>query len=127
MWRTPPRRSRESICTRPGPALHCRTRRTRGWCAWTTYPDPTIYIIPAAQSQNLEQVSAYPALRIEQTGFTGTTHLTKLAGSAIATAEKRWAGVNRGGWLNPEYDRLVDVFLSSLDRAERNRAAVDAL
>lgn len=95
---------------------------------WKTFGlDVNSYIIPAAQSQNLEQVSAYPALRIEQTGLTGTTVLNKLVGSAIATAERRWAGVNRGGWLSPEYDRHVDTFVASLDRAERNRAAVQAL
>jgi peptide/nickel transport system substrate-binding protein len=89
--------------------------------------DAAIYVIPAAQSQNLEQVSAYPALRIEQTGFNGTTHINKLAGNAIATAENRWAGVNRGGWVNDEYDRLFDTFLTALDRGERNRAALQGL
>jgi peptide/nickel transport system substrate-binding protein len=95
---------------------------------WKTFGlDPTIYVIPAAQSQNLDQVSAYPAFRIEQTGFTGTTHLLKLSGTALATAQNRWAGVNRGGWVNPEYDRYVDQYISSLDRAERNRGAIEAL
>jgi len=85
-----------------------------------------ISIIPAAQSQNLETVSAYPALRIEQTGLTDTVPVLKIAGSAVATAENRWAGVNRGGWVNADYDRLVDVFVSSLDRSERNHAAAEA-
>lgn len=89
--------------------------------------DVSVHIIPAAQSQDLEQVSAYPALRIEQTGLTGTIPVNKLAGAAIATPQNRWGGVNRGGWQHPEYDRLIDVFVSSLDRAERNRAAVEAL
>lgn len=88
--------------------------------------DITIHIIPAAQSQDLEQVSAYPALRIEQTGLTDTVSLNKLVGSAIATAERRWAGVNRGGWLNADYDRFVEQYVSSLDRAERNRAGAGA-
>lgn len=89
--------------------------------------DITTYVIPAAQSQNLEQVSAYPALRIEQTGLTGTTAVNKIYGGAVALPENRWGGVNRGGWVNSEYDRLYDVFVSSLDRTERNRAAIDAL
>lgn len=89
--------------------------------------DMPTYVIPAAQSQNLEQVSAYPALRIEQTGLTGTTAVNKIYGGAVALPENRWGGVNRGGWVNPEYDRLLDVFVSSLDRVERNRAASDAL
>jgi peptide/nickel transport system substrate-binding protein len=89
--------------------------------------DMTTFVIPAAQAQNLELVSAYPALRIEQTGLTGTTAVTKIYGGSIATPENRWGGVNRGGWVNTEYDRLIDVFVGSLDRTERNRAAVDGL
>jgi peptide/nickel transport system substrate-binding protein len=89
--------------------------------------DTVMNIIPAAQSQNLEMVSAFPALRLEQTGFTGDSHLTKLAGVAVATPEKRWAGVNRGGWIHPEYDRLYDIYMSSLDRSEKNRAALEAM
>ncbi len=92
----------------------------------TSGVETNLSIIPAAQSQNLELVSAYPAFRIEQTGLTDTVPINKIVGTSIATPENRWAGVNRGGWVNAEYDRLVEVFLSSLDRAERSRAAVDA-
>jgi peptide/nickel transport system substrate-binding protein len=88
--------------------------------------DVSTYIIPAAQSQNLEQVSAYPALRIEQTGLTGTSAINKIYGGALALPENRWGGVNRGGWVNADYDRAFDLFVSSLDRGERNRAAIDA-
>jgi ABC-type transport system substrate-binding protein len=89
--------------------------------------DVNMNVIPAAQSQDLELVSAYPAFRIEQSGLTGTTAVTKLISASIATPQNRWAGNNRGGWINPEYDRLIEVFSTSLDRAERNRAVVEAL
>ncbi|MPZ15923.1 MAG: hypothetical protein GEU73_16125 [Chloroflexi bacterium] len=95
---------------------------------WKTFGlEIDINIIAPAQSQDLEQVSAFPALRIEQTGLNGTTPVNKLVSGNIATAERRWAGVNRGGWSNPEYDGLIETFISSLDRTERNRAAVQAL
>jgi peptide/nickel transport system substrate-binding protein len=84
------------------------------------------YIIPNALAQDLEQVSAYPAFRIEQTGLSGTTPVVKLLTSSTATAQNRWAGNNRGGYSNPEYDRLIDIFAGSLDRGERNRAVVQA-
>ena len=45
----------------------------------------------------------------------------------MATAEKCWAGVNRGGWVNAEYYRLDDTYMSSLDRTERNRAALETM
>jgi peptide/nickel transport system substrate-binding protein len=37
----------------------------------------------------------------------------------IPRPENRWHGNNRGGWSNAEYDRLVPVYESTLDRAER--------
>ena len=38
--------------------------------------------------------------------------------SGIPRAENRWT---RGGWSNPEYDRLVAAFNTTLDRDERVR------
>ena len=35
--------------------------------------------------------------------------------------------MNRGGWLNADYDRFVEIYVGSLDRAERNRGALQAL
>jgi peptide/nickel transport system substrate-binding protein len=112
-----------SFAAEPGP-----TEATILSSQWKQFGlESNLNIIPAAQSQNLEMVSAFPALRLEQTGFTGNSHLTKLAGSAVATLEKRWAGVNRGGWVNADYDRFYDLYMSSLDRSERNRAALEAM
>ena len=49
-----------------------------------------------------------------------------LRAKTSSLSANRWAGVNRGGWVNAEYDRLTDVFVSSLERAQRNHAAVEA-
>lgn len=38
--------------------------------------------------------------------------------------ENRWTGVNRGGWMHPEFDRLATTFNSTLDRTERTRLLV---
>jgi ABC-type transport system substrate-binding protein len=37
----------------------------------------------------------------------------------VSGPENRWTGINRGGWSNPEYDRLVDTLNAVLDRNER--------
>lgn len=37
----------------------------------------------------------------------------------IARPENRWAGNNRGGWHNEEYQRLFDAYNVTLDRSER--------
>jgi peptide/nickel transport system substrate-binding protein len=39
--------------------------------------------------------------------------------SALPTAQNRWAGSNRGGWTNGEFDRLAQRFNATLARAER--------
>jgi peptide/nickel transport system substrate-binding protein len=95
---------------------------------WKSFgADVSIYVIPNALSQDLEQVTAYPAFRIEQSGLAGTTAPVKLISASISTPANRWIGNNRGGWSNPEYDRLFNIFLSSLDHDERNRAVVQAM
>lgn len=42
-------------------------------------------------------------------------------GPQIGTPNNRWSGSNRGGWVNPEHDRLFEAFNATLDRAERNQ------
>ncbi len=37
--------------------------------------------------------------------------------------ETRWFGMNRGGWSNPEYDRAIDAWLTTLDQNERAQIA----
>jgi len=39
--------------------------------------------------------------------------------SEIGTAANRWAGINRSGWVFPEYDRLYDQSVATLDANER--------
>jgi ABC-type transport system substrate-binding protein len=41
--------------------------------------------------------------------------------SQIGTPANRWRGSNRGGWENPEIDRLWAAYNSTLDRSERTR------
>jgi ABC-type transport system substrate-binding protein len=37
----------------------------------------------------------------------------------IPRPENRWHGDNRGGWSNPEYDRLVHLYMTTLEPSER--------
>jgi ABC-type transport system substrate-binding protein len=43
------------------------------------------------------------------------------------TAENRWVGTNRGGFSNPEYDRLIEQFSTTLDRSQRGQLVADAM
>lgn len=85
-------------------------------------------ILSATQSQDVQIVSTYPALRIDQTGIDGLTgSLSKWGESTISTPQNRWAGANRGGYYDPEYERLYQIARTSLDRNDRNQAMVGAL
>jgi ABC-type transport system substrate-binding protein len=41
--------------------------------------------------------------------------------SEVGTPANRWAGVNRSGWTNAEYDRLWETANATLDLTERGR------
>jgi peptide/nickel transport system substrate-binding protein len=74
------------------------------------------------QASDNEYRSTFPAMAITKlTVFQDDTVAKKFASSLIAAPENRWSGTNRGGYSNPEYDRLTDVFLAALDRSERDK------
>jgi peptide/nickel transport system substrate-binding protein len=62
---------------------------------------------------------SFPAL------FTsGAANLLDHTRTEIPEASNRWQGKNRGGWTNPEFDRLKDAFDVTLEPAERSRLVV---
>ena len=48
-----------------------------------------------------------------------------LRSSAIPTPNNRWAGTNRSGWSNPEYDRLIESFSQAVETREREAKMTD--
>jgi peptide/nickel transport system substrate-binding protein len=79
---------------------------------------------PFAQAQDNQARAQFQAMFIFQTGV-GEPALIGQTSSGIPRADNRWTGGNRGGWSDPEYDRLVDAFNSTLDRAERTRQVAE--
>ena len=71
--------------------------------------------------------STFPAFSAANTGLDEPTLLLKLYSQNIPTAANRWMGSNRGGWSNPDYDRLYEGLTQSLERNARNQAVVDAM
>lgn len=53
------------------------------------------------------------------TGGSGSNRLEDYTIEKIARPENRWQGNNRTGWANPEYDRLFQAYITTLDRSER--------
>jgi len=54
----------------------------------------------------------------------GLAHLTS---AQITAPQNRWSGSNQGGYSNPEFDRLSDRYLSTLDRTVRQGLLADLL
>jgi peptide/nickel transport system substrate-binding protein len=75
-------------------------------------------ILPSAQAQDGQARSSFPGL------FTFSVPLGEITLAAAGTAgnsgpENRWTGRNRGGWSNPEFDRIAEAFTVTLDPSQR--------
>ncbi len=57
----------------------------------------------------------------------GTPVPTNFISAEIGSPANRWGGDNRGGWSDPEYDRLFSIFSSSLENSERTRTWVQMM
>jgi ABC-type transport system substrate-binding protein len=73
-------------------------------------------IIPVAQINDNQARALLPGL---STGGLASPRFDKFTIPAIAGPENRWAGTNRSGWNNPEFDRLWQVYGTTLDQNER--------
>jgi peptide/nickel transport system substrate-binding protein len=85
-----------------------------------------IQTLSAAERRDQKIASIFPALIITQQSV-GPYPFWAFTSSTLASETTRWAGRNKGGYFDPEIDRLADVFNSSLDRADRNRAVIKGL
>ncbi len=73
-------------------------------------------IIPVAQINDNQSRALLPGL---STGGLSSPRYDKFVSAAIAGPENRWAGTNRSGWSNPEFDRLWQAYGTTLDSNER--------
>lgn len=80
-----------------------------------------------AEDADRETRSTFPAFATANTGLEEPTLMVKLYSPNAATAARRWAGSNRGGWNHPEYDRLYDILTTNLDPRGRIQAVVQAM
>jgi peptide/nickel transport system substrate-binding protein len=69
--------------------------------------------------------ATFPGLSTTSTGY-GEDTFNSYRSDRIGSRENRWRGSNRGAWPAPaEFDRMVDVFETTLDRGERTRAVIE--
>jgi len=78
-------------------------------------------IIPVAQINDNQARALLPGL---STGGLSVPRFDKFSVAAIAGPENRWAGTNRSGWNNADYDRLWQSYGGTLDAAERVQQVV---
>ncbi len=81
-------------------------------------------ILPTPAMRDNEARATFVGLYSPSTGA-GERSLQLHASSAIGSPANRWIGINRGAWSNPEYDRLYELFNTTLDRRERDRLVVE--
>jgi peptide/nickel transport system substrate-binding protein len=75
-------------------------------------------VLPAAQAQDPQIRASFSGMFTHNTGLGEPAMIDQIT-ARIPRPENRWTGGNRGGWSNPEYDRLVEAFNTTLDRAQR--------
>jgi peptide/nickel transport system substrate-binding protein len=85
-----------------------------------------VWTLSAAEQLNQELGSTYPALRITRAAIDAYP-FNGISSANISRPATRWLGANRGGYSDPEIDRLTQAYDTSLDRHERNRAVVQAM
>jgi peptide/nickel transport system substrate-binding protein len=78
-------------------------------------------ILAGAQAQDPMVRHTFPSIHTQASGAAETNWMALLTSSQVGTAENRWRGSNRGGWTNPNFDRLVETFNATLDPDVRIR------
>lgn len=87
--------------------------------------DATLRVIPRSQTSEPGIFQNMPGI-LNGSGDAGIP-LSRLRASGIGTPENRFLGGNYSGFNNPEFERLLSLYDSTLARAERNQYAVDML
>jgi peptide/nickel transport system substrate-binding protein len=89
--------------------------------------EPSLQVLSQAQATDRQVRSSYPGLSSTSNtnGFEPPTRF--LRASEIPTAENRWRGSNRGGWVHPEFERLAAAYDTTLGESERHQQAIDLL
>lgn len=85
------------------------------------------FVMPNALERDQEARATYPGLLIHGISLSEAGSAQSLSSEQIGSPINRWNGNNRGGWSNPEYDRLWERFNSTLDRAEQVQAVVQMM
>ncbi len=85
-------------------------------------------VMPNAMIRNNERRHKSPGITSPGAGLGNAKQaLSQWSSSEIGTADNRWNGSNRGGWTDPEFDRLFDLYNTTLDPAARDQVVAQAM
>ena len=85
------------------------------------------YVMPNTLARDQQARATFPGILAHGIGLSEATSAMSLVREQIGTPSNRWAGNNRGGWSNPEYEALWERFNSTLDRAEQIQTMVQMM
>lgn len=85
------------------------------------------WAIPVAMTRDNSTRMLYPGILSHGVNTSERDALLNMTTEAIGTPANRFTGTNRGGWSNPEYDRLWGLYASTLDRSERTRYVIEIM
>jgi ABC-type transport system substrate-binding protein len=90
--------------------------------------DASINVIPRAQIADRQMRTRLPGILngSHNRGAAGPP-IQRLRAAELPTAANGWRGGNQTGWTDPEMERLISAFETSLDRGERADHVVDML
>ncbi len=83
--------------------------------------DASQRVVSAADIKDPKNRALLPGIQVRG----GGNELRRYTSEQIPRLENRWHGDNRGGWSNPEYDRLNALALITLDQSERVKLVVE--
>jgi peptide/nickel transport system substrate-binding protein len=89
--------------------------------------DATIFVLSIAQGNDTQLGASFPGLNVTSQPRGFEPPIDYLRASQIPSPETRWLGNNRQGWINPEFERLLARYETSLEQADRNQAVVQML
>jgi ABC-type transport system substrate-binding protein len=83
---------------------------------------PTITLLPSStRSVDDKTKGTFPGLTLNNNTLQIGLGLNKWLTSNVGGPDDNWVGGNRMGWSNAEFDRLYEVWSTTLDRAESAR------
>jgi ABC-type transport system substrate-binding protein len=82
------------------------------------------FVLSVAAGRDNEVRATFPGMTQVGMGARPAS-IENFLSTQVGTSATRWRGNNRGGWVNPEVDRLWDAYNSMLDRSERDRRLVE--